>query len=352
MARPATKSPPAKRAIRWRRHTVWIALVLAVGGLITWGVLDARRAERDEAIRLALAGDLKAAEPLLTKILARSPDDADAWRALALGRIARGQLAEAVEPLDRWRALRSADPDPHLNRIDLAVKMNRPAEAIDPARAALALRPDSGDLREKLAFWLYQTGETAEADAECRRCRESRDSLPLKMLHAEIARRLGDNKRAEKLVADVLAAGQRTPPVLTLAGAVALDLGDPAQAIPLLKEAINKGGEGQGRARHYLSLALARSGDEEGAKRVLAEDMRLRAINMWEKYGRADGVGYLVTNAEGMLATGQAEQALQLLKLVLEKDPNCRAAHKLLADYHETRGQSALAADHRRKAEE
>ena len=119
-----------------------------------------------------------------------------------------------------------------------------------------------------------------------------------------------------------------------------------------MKDAIERGGEAQSRARHFLGLALSQVGDEAGARKILAEEQRHQAIGAWEKYGRSDGVGYLVVLAEGQLATGKLDDAHRLLEQALAKDPNCKAAHKLMADYIDARGQPSAAAVHRQKATE
>jgi predicted Zn-dependent protease len=318
--------------------------------VFAWLSLTNRGIDRAEAIRLALAGDAATAEPMLAAVLARDPDDAEAVRALALVRIEAGRLADATEPLERWRALRPDDPEPHLARVDQAARLGRPAEAIDPARAVLALRPNSDRLREQLTYWLYITGRTEEADAECGRCRAVNPTPDLKLLHAEIAYRLGDTARAGRFVDEALANGARTALSLSLRGAVSLDGGDPGAAIPPLREAIKLGGEGQSRARHYLSLALARTGDEAGARQLLAEEQREQAVGLWEKYGRSDGVAYKVAIAEALLATGRPAEATRLLDHALLQDPKCRAAHKVLADCYDATGRPAEAAEQRRLA--
>ena len=243
---------------------------------------------------------MAAAEPLLADVLIRDPADADALRALALGRIAAGRLDEATEPLERWRAVRPDDPEPHLTRIDQAVKLHRVAEAIDPAQAVLALRPESAALREQLAYWLYLTGRTEEADAECSKCRERRDSPLLKLLHAEIAYRLGDSARAERLADELLAAGSRTAGALTLRGALHLDAGNPAAAVPLLREVVARGGEGQSRGRHYLSLALARTGADEGARRLPPCEPLHHPAGLGEKHGQSDTIRATVSFAQAL----------------------------------------------------
>ena len=111
-----------------------------------------------------------------------------------------------------------------------------------------------------------------------------------------------------------------------------------------------RGGAGQSRARHYLSLALARTGRDAEARRVLAAEQQFQAVGLWEKYGRPDTVGYKVTIAEALFAAGKADEAVRLLDQALAQDPKCRAAHKLLADHYEARGEAGKAAEHRRKA--
>jgi predicted Zn-dependent protease len=351
MAQAASRAGPAGITSGRRRRVLFICggLVLAAGAVVV--VVTVRRSlDRDEGIRLALAGNMAEAEPLLADVLARDPDDAEALRALALGRVAAGKLAEASEPLDRWRAVRPDDPEAHLARVDQAVRLGRQAEAIEPARAVLALRPESDGLREQLTYWLFLTGRTEDADAECGRCRQRRDTAILKLLHAEIALRLGDNARAERLTNELLTAGPRTAGALTLRAVLSLEADQATAAIPLLREALAQGGEGEARARHYLSLALAHSGDEEAAKKLLADEQRQLALAQWQKYGRSESVGYKVAIAEALLATGRADEAVRLAEQVLSQDPNCRSAHKILADYYDGRGQSARAAEHRRKA--
>jgi predicted Zn-dependent protease len=355
MARPAAGRPgPAGPAPGRRRRTylLWGGLLLAAAGAFAAFTVAQRRADRDDGIRLALDGRLPAAEPLLAAALARDPTDADAWRALALGRIAAGDLDGSEEPLDRWQALRPSEPEPHLARVDWAVRRGRIPDAIEAARAALALKPDAEKLREQLAYWLFLTGKTEEADAECRRCRAARDSPTLAHLEAEIAHRLGDMARAGRIADELLARDPAAADALTLRGAVYLDAGDPEKAIPLLRTAAGARGGAASRARHYLSLALARTGREDEARKVLAAEQQFQTASLWEKYGRPDNVGAMVAIAEALIATGKADEAVKLLDRALAHDPHCRAAHKLLADVYDARGQSAKAADHRRQAVE
>ncbi len=352
MAHPATGRRGPARPPRLRR-TVLIGSAVglaAVGATITWAIVQRHR-DRDEGIRLALDRKLDSAEPLLAAALDRDPDDADAWRALALGRMAAGKYAEAEAPLDRWRALRPAEIEPHLARIDWATWLNRLPEAIESAGAVLDLQPGIADLRERRAAWLLVVGRTEEAAAECRRCREARPDDPgLVRLEAEISYRLGDTARAAARVDDLLRRNPQDPAALTLRGALDLDADRPDRAVGPLREAAARAGPGAGRAKYFLALALARTGQEAEAKKLQAEGQAQQAVELWEKYGRPDTVGYKVTIAESLLATGRAEEAVRLLERAVAQSPDCAAAHRLLADYYASRGQAGKAADHRRKA--
>jgi predicted Zn-dependent protease len=280
---------------------------------------------------------------------AAGPDAPDARRVNDL--LAAGRLDEAAAAADRLRAARPDDLDAHLLYVEVSLRRDHLPGAIDGAREALRLRPDAGGLREQLAVWLFLVGRTAEADEECRRCRADRPADPrLAVLHADTCRRLGDNARAEQILDALPAGGPPNPAVQFLRGALYLDADRPEQAEPLLREAAGRPGEHQQRARYYLSLALARTGREDEARRVAADLRHQQTVEIWAKYGRPDSPAYRVSLAEALIRAGRGAEAVPLLDGVLAKAPDDPAAHRLLAEYHAARGDPARAADHRRRA--
>jgi predicted Zn-dependent protease len=328
-----------------------LAVLAVLAAVAVVAVGERRRGRRAQAIRLALAGQMDAAEPLLAGALALDPDDVEVLRAQTLGYVAAGKLDAAERPLERWRALRPDSVEPHLCLTDVSVRRDRLSGAIDGAREALRLRPGAHDLRQRLARWLYLVGRSEEADAECRRCREARPDDPnLALLHADVCCRLGDNARAGQLLDGLLRDRPGLAPALVLRGRLYLDAGQPDRAIPPLRAALAQGGPSGRRARHYLSLALARTGREEEARQLLAELKQEQAVELWQKYGRPDSAAYKLSIAEALLGTGQAAEAVRLLEQVLARSPGCCVAHGLLAKHFEAQGQSAKAALHRRKA--
>jgi predicted Zn-dependent protease len=350
-SRPAVTSRRS-RLKRWALLGVGLvsSVALTVGALL---VLDGRQRQRDEAIRLAKAGKMTEAEAYLDAALARNPRDVELLKAQVVGYMACHRLAEAARAVSRWRALRPDDVEAHLLLIDLSLRQNRLEGAIDGSAEVLRLRPHHHELRRQRAVWLFLVGRTEEADRECRRGREGRPNDPeLTQLQAEICYRLGDFTRVEALVEGLLRAQPNAAPALILRGAVYLDTGRPDQAIAPLRAALGAGGEHGGRARHYLGLALARTGQEAEAKRVLAEAKQQQAVEVWTKYGRPDSPAYKVSLAESLLELGKAEEAVRLLGEAIAQSPSCPAAHRLLAQHYQAQGQPGRAAEHKRKADD
>src|SRR5262245_52911073 len=278
-------------------------------------------------------------------------EDPESLRAQALDYHNSGMLVEAEPIIERWRALRPDDIQAHLMLIDVGVRLKRLPQAIDGARAVLRLRPEAHDLRRQLAEWLFAVGRTEDADAECGRCRQERPRDPgLIILQANICCRLGETKRAEPLLDELLRVDPDCGPALMLRGGFYVEAGEPEKAIPLLRAALTKGGDWQMRARHYLGQALVRVGQSDEAKQVLAEMQRQQTVEIWEKYGRLDTVAYRLSMAEALLATRQTAEAIRLLNQVIQESPKCAAAHRLLAQLFEAQGELAKATEHRRKA--
>jgi predicted Zn-dependent protease len=325
--------------------------MLVAAGAVAAAVRQYRLSERADGIRLALGGKLDAAEPLLAAALARDPDDVDALRALALGRMGAGRVKQAEEPLDRWRALRPDDAEAHLQRVAQARATKRLPEAVAAAQEALRLRPRNPELRRQLAMWLLALGRLAEADAECARCRDEAPMDPGPAhLEAEIAFQRGDHYRARRVLDALLKDHPRLDGARVLRAALDVEAGRFEAAIQPLRAAADARGPSQQRARHYLVLALAATGQDAEARAVLARLKEQQAIEQFEKYGRSDAVGYKVGLAEAFLETGREDDAVRLLEAAVAQEPDCSTAHRFLAAHFEARGETERAAEHRRKA--
>jgi tetratricopeptide (TPR) repeat protein len=123
-----------------------------------------RRGETASALHVRglaklLLGDSREAAPLLEKAARMSPDDAGMWSDLAAAEIARAAqgdrsaLVRALDDADRALAL---DPDlasAHFNRALALERLDRPDDAADAFKRALATAPDgwSDEIRERIA---------------------------------------------------------------------------------------------------------------------------------------------------------------------------------------------------------
>src|SRR5262249_54520589 len=120
-------SPPPTPRHRQGPFLLLAALALAAAaGFMLWSDYQARR-ERDEGLRAAHLGQFSGAERLLRRALAREPDNVDLIRALALGFLGAGDLAEAEPHVDHWCELRPDDAEPFRYRMDLRHRKARAA---------------------------------------------------------------------------------------------------------------------------------------------------------------------------------------------------------------------------------
>ncbi|MGQ0538371.1 MAG: hypothetical protein ACT4R6_05440, partial [Gemmatimonadaceae bacterium] len=76
-------------------------------------------------------------------------------------------LSAAKRTLDRWTALRPADPAPWISRADLLVAERRRAEAEAALARAVELGAPRGDPNEHRLIWSLRTDDVATADTIC-----------------------------------------------------------------------------------------------------------------------------------------------------------------------------------------
>lgn len=240
-----------------------------------------------EAARLAQGPDPKGAQPLVARLLAAHPNDADvrtvagiaAQRsgdvdaalihfaaALAvdpdnparLGNHAvalkqAGRFAEAIAALERALMLRPGAAVTLANLGSCLIAADRPAEAETPLRAAVSAKPDHAEAWNNLGVALARTGRPADADQAYAR------ALALRPGYAEAAlnrvdtlERLGRRDEAEAIARAVLASLPGHPRAANQLAGLRDKAGDLAGAITLYEQALAKGG-----LNHPLGINLA-----------------------------------------------------------------------------------------------
>jgi tetratricopeptide (TPR) repeat protein len=327
-----------------------------------WKQLQARH-EREDGLRIAQVGRFREAEPLLRRSLERDPDDLDAVKALALGHLRAEQLAEAEPYLSRWCTLRPDDTEPFRHRLDArhrraravesaADKQRLMEEALTDGQRVLELDPENDAVAQEVVWLLMQVGRFEEADSRCRRCLQRQpNDLWLTYLLAEIDHARGNPAEATALLDKLLGQEPRFPRGLLLRATLHNEAGESDKAIPLLRQVLTLDRANQKEARYQLSLALARTGQAEEARRVMAELQKDNLDKLLADKQNPDSPGSKLQKVEALLATGREEEAFRLLTALLEQDPGLAPAHGLLASYYERKGQPERAAEHRRQAE-
>jgi predicted Zn-dependent protease len=350
----------AGKTVAPRRRAVAAVALLAAAGLgvfFGWRWLG-DRAERREAMRAVEQGRFSEAEPLLVRLAQRHPDDVAVVKELALGYLRANRLPEAEPYFQAWCAAQPGEAEPLRQRITLWLQWSRLQEAADDAGAVLKLEPNNHPLRQQRARWLLMMGRFEEAERECRRLLEVSPDNPWTLLIQATLRQRQGRLAEATAVADRLVRDHPDgfPEASLLRAQLYLAADQPGEAVPWLRRAAIAPGPHRREALYELGLALARTGQDEEARRVIAEARALQEVESLRDVEASSGgasranVHVQVRAAGELLNAGQAEAALRILAKLLQQDPDCPDAHRLLAAYYDKQGQPERAADHRRRA--
>jgi predicted Zn-dependent protease len=142
------------------------------------------------------------------------------------------------------------------------------------------------------------------------------------------------------------------PEAYLLRGTLYRDANQPAEAVPWLRRAIAIPGPHRRAALYVLGPALNQLGQNQEAEQVMKEARLLQEQDFLHEMTRElvpASVNAQARLAEELLKACKSDDGLRLLARLLEYDPNCAAAHRVLADYYDKQGQPERAAEHRRR---
>jgi predicted Zn-dependent protease len=330
-------------------------VVLLAGGLglaWSWLVLQ-HHFERQQSLTLAREGDFRKGVPGLEHARDRNPQDLEVTRALAQGYLDQEEWAQAVPYLTAWCGLEPDSPEPRRLRLRALTKIGRDQDALADARWLLGRDPGNPAARRQVAALCFTLGQFDEAESEARKVLAQRpDDHNVLLLLAEVRRAQGDGLGAAALADRVLRQDPHSFPALMLRGILYREAGEPGRAVEALREVVARDPTRRRTANYELSLALERVGRPDEARQAMAEVRRLQDAEVYATASESqpDNVALKVRAAEALLAAGETQKALQFLDQALERDPSCRPAHRLLAEYFERHGDPVQAAQHRRAA--
>jgi predicted Zn-dependent protease len=233
------------------------------------------------------------------------------------------------------------------------VKWSRLRNAIEDARRVLELQPDNRKLHQHLTRWLLIIGRFDEAEQQCHRFLKRWPGDPWVLLIQALVYQRTDRPREAAAVVDQLIRDiPNFPEAYLLRGTLYRDANHLAEAVPWLRRATAIQGPHRREALFELAKALDQIGQNQEAGQVMKEARLLQEQDFLREMTREFGTVNISAQArlaEEMLNAGQSENGLRLLARLLEHDPNCAVAHRVLADYYDKQGQPERAAEHRRR---
>jgi tetratricopeptide (TPR) repeat protein len=312
-----------------------------------WGLLYGRAGRADDALPLLQrAWDGPGSE-------GRGPDP-EVAEALARIAMQRFDFANAIQVLDRWAGQAPNDPKPLVMRseIDRRIGVER-IVTIGHLREALRRDPTCDEARLSLAEILYIDGQYAESSEHYAAYAARHPDNAAGHVGVGIAARV-QGEVAKAVAALDLALVLAPDDTLALRERAAIDLhaGHADDALRRLDRAI-KADPFDPELRYQRSLALGQLGrrDEAVAERRASEQLRREHAKMAEIANQlinqpADNTLRCLA-ARWMIDHGRVEEAVQWAQLVLRNQPDHPEANRLLADYHQRRGELGLANFHR-----
>jgi tetratricopeptide (TPR) repeat protein len=354
MTYPSIVIDPPPPTPRWPWKRLALALVLLVGtGIGVYAWLAGGSQKRADALRDCRQGKLAEAEPILTDILNRHPEDTEVRNALARAYTFADRPADALPHLTRLLEEQPDNTEYLKLRMEQNRKLKQREEEYADARRLIQLGSEDDKLRKSSVGLAFTVGRFAEAEELCQECLryEPRDR-GLRLLMANIRRARGDDNGAARILDDLIREDPKNYNALFLRGVLYDENGQPDQAVKLLWKVYHEDPTRQRTCGYQLSLALRKIGQEEEARKILDEVRRLADVQVVNEAlkGQPDNLDLQVRMAESLLKDGHTADGLDLLQSVLRKEPNYAPAHLALAAHYEKEGRADLAARHRQLA--
>lgn len=265
----------------------------------------------NEAARLAQGSDPAAARPLIARLLARDPHDADALTLSGLVAQRTGDAAAAVAAFGRARDADPANPARIGNHAIALKQAGRFAEAIAAFEAALAIRPGAAVTLANLGSCLIAAERATEAE------RVLRQAVAAKPDHGEAWNSLGVSLARQRRPAEAIDAYRRALAIRPGHVEATLNLIDALAAAGDVEQAERKACEmvrthpANPRAANQLAGLLDRRGERDAAIEIYGAAFARGPIN--------HPIG--VNLAGALIAAGRDGEALPVLDRLIAALP-------------------------------
>jgi predicted Zn-dependent protease len=283
------------------------------------------------------------------------PDGLLALEALAKGYFAGGRFDDGMTCLDDLLRRRPDHFRARLLRGQAQDTAGEVEEALRDFEAAVAARPASFEARLRRAGALEHLGRVADALAEYEVLRAARpDNAEVLLALARLKHDAHELDEADALLRHLLALQPDNAGALAERARILLRRGDPAEAERLARQGAGPT-SGERDAFLVLALALEAQGKADEARECRARideidrDRQRLPLLMRAAGAAPDDPEPRCHLALALLRLGHTEAGLRELNGVLRQDPDCPAAHAILASYYERVGQPEKAAPHRQR---
>ncbi len=320
--------------------------------------LDENRVDRLRGLLLVRSGRLSEAEPLLVGVRERSKEpDPEVDEALARIFLSSYRMRLASIVLDRWTQDAPDDPKPYLWMTEIDRRTNAgPAAAASHYREALKRDPELSKARLGLADALRESNRPAEAAEQYALYLAKNPDDPAGLVGAgRAALLLGKVDAAAGYLDRALAIAPDDPEVLKERAVVDMNRGADTSALERLDRVLALHAY-DSEAHYRRSLALSHLGRADEARKAQETSARLRAdearlVKVQEAFNKdPDNPELRLEIARWMFDHGQEAQGVRWTRTVLARDPGHVEANRLLAAYHEKRGETGLANFYRLQA--
>lgn len=303
----------------------------------------AEAVEWESTLLKAQTGEFPALEKRLRTAVAAAPDHPDAdllLEVLVPGYIGRYQLTEAYALLTEWIPRRPGALRPRLWMFEVARRMLIPQEAMESARQAVAIAPDSADARTKCGQILIENHQPAEAKVHFEWLLARRDAGPVARFGlARCLRELGDEAGATRELTTLLATRPDRPEYLAELGTLDMQAGRLPEALDRFRRALETDRSNAELIYNY-ALCLGQSGQaaesarwREAHKRAEADLLELKEVT--KRYAGEPQNPTLPHRAgELLLRNGHEWEAVRWFRKALQIAPNHAASREALGAYY------------------
>lgn len=323
----------------WVRRLTVVLIAAGLGaGLWLWVQASRHSRERDTGLRLAQESRFVDAEPILARAFARDAADVEVVKALARIALDTQQLEQANDYLARWCELQPHETEPFQLRAAFSERLGKIDQAVDDCAHLLQLAPQDTTLKNQVIVIFIANGRHAEAERLCRQVLiDNPNASKVLYFLAEACHGQGKDDEARQLLERILTRQPGDLDAQMLRAILDRDAGHDDRAIPVLRQVLARNPALQP-VRYHLSLALARTGKTAEANIEIAEFIKQQEADrlVFDSRFQPNNLELQTKAAEALWSCGRQDEARNMLRTILRRDPQFAPAKRLQRMIQET----------------